>query len=155
MTSKDKLIQMINNLNDDGINAILFLIEDFDKLERYNINTTPERLEDLQQIREQRDAEIKAEREKASFERAVAKYDRQKAFKASLTGKEKKFFEVVERVNPGTRYCMDYWELILLGKTYNNSLLDGCYDIFRYGFLKGQRAEKARQKRLREKARAC
>lgn len=150
MTNKDRLDQMINNLNENGINTLLYLFGDFDKIERYNINTTPERIAELQQIEKQRDEQEKAnreaEREKASFERAQAEYRRQEEFKASLTGKEKRFFEVVDGIKPGG-YCMNYSEMMLLADAYNNNLIDGSYDIFKYGFLKGQRSERAKRKR--------
>lgn len=153
MTNKDTLIQMINNLNEDGIELLFKIIGDFDSVEKYNKNTTPERIAELQQIEEQRDehekANREAEREKASFERAQAEYRRQEEFKASLTGKEKRFFEVIDSVKSTnwSRYCLDYWELMLLVDVYNNNLINGSFDIFRYGFLKGQRAEKARMRK--------
>jgi hypothetical protein len=145
MTNKDRLIEMIENLNESGIDLLLYLFGDMDKKERYNKNTTSKRIVELQQIEkqleEQRKSQFEEERKRVSFEMAQTEYRRQKEFKASLTGKEKRFFEVIEGVNPGSRYCMNYWEMCLLADVYNNSLLDGNYDIFRYGFLKGQRAE--------------
>lgn len=155
MTNKDQLLQVINNLNEIGINSLLYLFGNFDKIELYNINTTPERIAELQQIdkqkEEQRKAQYEEDRERASFERAQAEYKRQTEFKAALTGREKKFFELIESVKPKTCYCLDYWEMILLADAYNNNLINGCYDIFRYGFLKGQRAEKNRRKRAQAK----
>jgi hypothetical protein len=153
MTNKDKLIQMINNLNENGVNSLYNLFGEFDKIERYNINTTLERIAELQQIEkqkaEQEKAERKAEREKASCERASAEYIRQKEYIASLTGKEKRFFEVIESIKSTnwSRYCFDTWELMLLADAYDNNLINGGLDIFRYGFMKGQRSEKNRRKR--------
>jgi hypothetical protein len=37
---------------------------------------------------------------------------------------------------------------MLISNAYKNDLFGGSYDIFRYGFLKGQRAEKARRKKV-------
>lgn len=151
MTNKDILLKMIENLNEEGSSTLVYLFGDMDKNERYNVSTTPERLAELQQIREQKDELEKeqhgADLEKESYERARAEYDRRKAFKAALIGKEKRLFDLVNGVTDCGRYCMEYWEMILFADAYNNNLLNGSYDIFRYGFLKGQRAEKNRRKR--------
>lgn len=158
MTNKDRLLQMIDNLNEDGIELISKCFKDMDKSERYNINTTPERLEELQQIQlqkdKQREEQLETDNWKASYERAQERYRIMKEKKTSLTGKEKRLFEVIESVDTGY-YYMETWELLLLSDIYDNNLINGSIDLFNYGFLKGQRAEKARQKRLREKARAC
>lgn len=157
MTNKDKLIQMINNLNENGIDLITRLFSDMDKNEKYNKFTTPEKLAELLEIEkqkeEQRKEQLKADREKTSLERARAEYKRQEEFKASLTGKEKRLLEIIKSVQPGY-YSMEFWELMLLSDIYNKNLINGSTDLFNYGFLKGQRAEKARQKRIREKAKA-
>ena len=162
MTNKEKLIEMINNLNENGIELILKCFNGMNENEKYNINTTTERLAELQRIEEQKKEQKKeqekaiqeAEREKASRERARANRERMKAIKASLTGKEKKLIEAISKVKPGN-YDMYTNEVMLFADIHNNNLINGSTDIFNYGFLKGQRAEKARQKGLREKARAC
>lgn len=46
-------------------------------------------------------------------------------------------------------------DVMLFADIHNNNLINGSTDLFNYGFLKGQRAERARLKGLREKARAC
>lgn len=158
MTSKEKLIEMINNLNENGIELILKCFNGMNENEKYNINTTTERLAELQRIEEQKEEQEKAiqeaEREKALRERARANRERMKAIKASLTGKEKKLIEAISKVKPGN-YDMYTNEVMIFADIHNNNLINGSTDLFNYGFLKGQRAEKARQKRLREKARAC
>jgi hypothetical protein len=40
-------------------------------------------------------------------------------------------------------------EVMIFADIHNNNLINGSTDIFKYGFLKGQRAEKSRQKGLR------
>ena len=158
MTNKEKLIEMINNLNENGIELILKCFEHMDKNEKYNINTNVERLAELQRIEkqkaEQKKAIHEAEKEKALRERARENRERMKDTKASLTGKEKKLIETINKVKPGS-YNMYSHEVMLFADIHNNNLINGSTDIFNYGFLKGQRAEKARQKELREKARAC
>ena len=158
MTSKEKLIEMINNLNENGIELILKCFIGINENEKYNINTTTERLEELQRVEEQKAEQEKAiqeaEIEQERIERAKANRERMKAIKASLTGKEKNLIEEISKVKPGS-YDMYTNEVMLFADIHNNNLINGSTDIFNYGFLKGQRAEKARQKRLREKARAC
>ena len=44
MTNKDKLIEMINNLNENGIELILKCFNGINENEKYNINTNVERL---------------------------------------------------------------------------------------------------------------
>ena len=45
MTNKDKLIEMINNLNENGIELILKCFNGINENEKYNINTNVERLQ--------------------------------------------------------------------------------------------------------------
>lgn len=144
MTNREQLIQMINNLNENGIDLLLYFFGDMDKKERYNINTTPERVAELKQMEEQEKAEREAERERAS----LGKCRQEEEFKASLTGKEKRFFETIDSIKPGTRYALCLWELELLSRAYNNSLFEGGYDAFKYGFLKGQKFEINRRKAI-------
>lgn len=156
MTNREKLIQMINNLNVNGINLLVNLFGDLDHIEKYNKDTTPERLAELQLIEKQKEefenAEREANKKKAAYERVRAEQKRQEEYKSSLTGREKRFFEVIENVKSTdwSRYSFELWELMLLADVYNNNLIDGSNDIFCYGFMKGQRAEKNRRK-----VRAC
>lgn len=158
MTNKEKLIEMINNLNENGIELMLKCFNGMNENEKYNINTTTERLTEIQRIEKQKKEQEKAireaEREKVLRERARENRERMKDIKASLTGKEKKLIEAISKVNPGN-YNMYSNELMIFADIHNNNLLNGSIDIFNYGFLKGQRAEKAIQKRLREKVRVC
>lgn len=158
MTNKEKLIEMINNLNENGIELMLKCFNGINENEKYNINTTTERLAEIQRIEKQKEEQEKAIREaeieKALRERARANRERATAIRDSLTGRDKRLIETVEKVKPGD-YNMYSHELMIFADIHNNNLINGSTDIFNYGFLKGQRAEKARQKRLREKARAC
>lgn len=44
-------------------------------------------------------------------------------------------------------YCLHYSELIWLAEQCKNNFINGSYILFKIGFLKGQRAEKAKQKK--------
>lgn len=66
--------------------------------------------------------------------------------KEKLTGRDKKMMELIETVDSG-RYCIGVYEVMLLADIYDNNMIDASYDLFRYGFLKGQMALKAELKR--------
>ncbi|MGI6721052.1 MAG: hypothetical protein ACOX4I_00625 [Anaerovoracaceae bacterium] len=66
--------------------------------------------------------------------------------KAALTGRAKKMLENIEKTDTG-RYCMTVSEVRALAEVYNNNMINASYDLFRYGFLKGQRAMRAELKR--------
>lgn len=66
--------------------------------------------------------------------------------KEKLTGRDKKLLELIETVEPD-RYCIGGYEVMLLADIYDNNMINASYDLFRYGFLKGQRAMKAELKR--------
>lgn len=160
MTNRERMENMLNNLNEEGLNLVLKTFEGMDKLEKYNISTSNERVEELKRIEAQKeDQELKQweeERKKERYERAKAEYAMRKERKAALIGKEKRFFEVIENVKVESRYTMKYWEMVLLAETYNHNLINGSYDIFRYGYLKGQRAEIAKRKQINKKGkRGC
>ena len=146
MTNKDKLIQMIENLNEDGINLIVGLFHDADKVEEYNKFTTPERIAELKQIKKQKEDKRKVEEE-------IRRIEEEKIDQEFLNS-HSTFLRNIENTEPG-RYCLTYGEMQALYVKSQGSLFDIAYDGFRAGFLKGQRAEKARQKRLREGAKAC
>lgn len=132
MADKEKLLQLIDNFNDSGLDMIMKFVQMFDGVEEYNIHTTPERLEELKQIEEQK----------------KISYEGQQSFKESLTRKEEHLFKVLNNVKIDSRYAMKMWELRLLVDTYNNNLIDGSLDIFCYGYIKGQRTERARRKKV-------
>jgi len=58
---------------------------------------------------------------------------------------------VIENVTCEDRYTLKYWQLILLSKVYNNNLINGCSDIFRYGFINGQKSERAKYRKRNKK----
>lgn len=61
-----------------------------------------------------------------------------------------KTIEAAEKVDVGN-YDLRLNEIIALAKMYNNNFINGSFTLFRIGFLKGQRAEKARQKKKQMK----
>lgn len=153
MTNKDILIKMIDNLNENGINLMIALFQGMDENEKYNRFTTLERLSELQQIEKQEEEKQKAEAEAKRIEAERKRIEEEKEIQ-ELLNKHSRFLCNIKTTKPG-----NYW--LTNGET--NAIYYSCKgssygilcDSFRAGFLKGQRAEKARQKGLREKARAC
>lgn len=155
MTNRERMENMLNNLNEEGLNLVLKTFEGMDKLEKYNISTSNERVEELKRIEAQKEEQELKQREEESkkehYERANAVWKMQKKRKASLTGKDKKIIESIESLSINKYYQLSGDEMALFYNLYDNSLLSGCYDIFRYGYLKGQRAERAKRKQMNKK----
>lgn len=146
MTNKDQLIKMINNLNQNGLNLLAYALGDMDKNEKYNKFTTPERLAELQQIEKQEEKKLKAE---AEAKRIAEEYETEE-----LLNKNSGFIKNLEATKSGN-YGLTHKELEVIYLRNKGDWFGVSLDGFRAGFLRGQRAEKTRQKRLREKARAC
>lgn len=152
MENREKLCELIENLNESGLEFIMTLLQRMDESEEYNKNTTPERIEELKQMEVQerirREERREKERERIAYEEAIEEYNRQREYKKSLTGREKHLFDVLDNVKIDTRYHMSFWEVKLFSEMYNNNLFNGMLDVFRYGYIKGQRYECARRKKV-------
>ena len=150
---EEDFINVIRNSNEGGLRFLTAAFEAIGSMERYNKNTSPERLEELQRIEKEqgelRQAQFKADRESAYREASKAEYERQIEFIASLTGREKRFFEIVDGIKIGRSLGLAHWQLRLLVEAFDNNLIDGSFKIYKYGFLHGQQAEKKRQKKVR------
>ena len=57
-----------------------------------------------------------------------------------------KLLHDARKIEPGN-YCLYSTEVIYLADLHDNNFVNGSYDMFRIGFLKGQRAEQARQRK--------
>lgn len=86
------------------------------------------------------------EQERVDYERARRVYEETKARRESLEGKDKKLFELLEGVDIGN-YSPSCSEIMVIASVYDNNAINSCMSFFRLGFVKGQRAEKARQKK--------
>ena len=58
--------------------------------------------------------------------------------------------EKAEAVDCGN-YYLRCSEIIELAERYQNNFINGSYILFKIGFLKGVRSEKAKQKKVRKK----
>lgn len=120
-----KLDTVICNLNDDGLALMYYFIGDMHEIEKYNINTSSDRLEEME-----------------------AEERKKKAAISSLTGKERKFWDKIEKVCKMdiSRYTMKTWQTMLLAKIYNNNYLDASYKTFCFGFHQGLKYAENRMK---------
>jgi hypothetical protein len=143
---EEDFVNIIRNTNENGLRFLTAAFKAVDGMERYKKDTTPERLAELQRIakeqEEQRQAQFKTERENAYLEASKAEYKRQKEYLASLTGREKRFFEIIDGVKIERSLGLAPWQLRLLIEAFDNSLVDGSFEIYKYGYLHGQEAEK-------------
>ncbi len=84
------------------------------------------------------------------YERAHEAYLETKKRRELLEGEDKKLFELIENIDIGN-YCIKCSEASVIAQVYNNNAINSCMHFFRLGFLKGQRAEKARQRKEKQK----
>ena len=81
-----------------------------------------------------------------TIEQSRQEYSELKSRVQALEGNEKKLFEDISQVSTG-RYCVKWDEVMLLENVYGNNKTDMALAFFRLGFLRGQSAEKARQRK--------
>jgi len=141
MTDREILDNMLNNLNSDGMRDLIFLFEGLDRMEKYNINTTPERLEKLKQ----KDLEEEAKYQEELIQQK-AKQDKKETERQRILTNNKKFLDLVDSINPG-RYAMSMDEMQALYASKYHDTFRLIYNSFKAGFLKGQKAERARCRR--------
>lgn len=80
------------------------------------------------------------------FQRACEMYQETQRRKQELPEKDKRLFERLDQLDIG-RYSVSFHTLVMIAKAYDNNAINSFDTIFKLGFLKGQRAEKARQKK--------
>lgn len=83
--------------------------------------------------------------EKIRYERARHQFDEIQRKKAALTGKDAKLMEQIEAVDVGS-YSVKCSVVKMLADIYDNNFVNAFFDMFRLGFMKGQRAERNRNK---------
>lgn len=138
-----ELDTVIQNLNDEGLTFMYKIVGGMHEIEKYNINTAPEQVLQIKQW-ERKLAVLKyAEREEKKHEEYMQRMreeieDRKKMI-ASLTGKEKVFWDKIEKVKKMNihHYVMSSWQTELIAKIYKNNYLNASYETFCYGFHQG------------------
>lgn len=143
-----KLDTVICNLNDDGLALMYYFIGDMHEIEKYNINTSSDRLEEIKLLEKRQDAKEEEVKQKRKLEEMEAEERKKKAAISSLTGKERKFWDKIEKVCKMdiSQYDMKAWQVMLLAKIYNNNYLDASYETFCFGFHQGLKYAENRMK---------
>lgn len=86
------------------------------------------------------------EQQRLQYQKACETYQETQRRKNELPEKDKRLFEQLDQLEIG-RYAVSYHTLVMIAEVYDNNAMNSSDTIFRLGFLKGQRAEKARQKK--------
>lgn len=144
----EKLNTVISNLNDDGLALMYYSIGDMHEIEKYNINTSSDRLEEIKLLEKRQDAKEEEVKQKRKLEEMEAEERKKKAAISSLTGKERKFWDKIEKVCKMdiSRYTMKAWQAMLLAEIYNNNYLDASCETFCFGFHQGLKYAENRMK---------
>lgn len=87
-----------------------------------------------------------SEQERLQYQMAQEVFFEAQRRKSELPEKDKRLFEQLEKVKIG-RYDVAYSVVLMIAEAYQNNAIDAFNTIFTLGFMKGQRAEKARQKK--------
>ena len=156
--AEEQILKTISNMNSYGLEIVCRIIERMDTIDAYNINTTPERVTESRELREQEEAERKTQEEelqvKYLMERMKLQIDRRNAAIASLTGKEKKFWEKIEKVQSMDigRYEMYTWQIKLISNLHSNNYIEASHAQFSYGFHQGMQYTKNKARKCHRKA---
>lgn len=86
-----------------------------------------------------------SEQERLQYQRAQEVFFETQRRKSELPEKDKRLFEQLEKVKIG-RYNVTCSTAMMIVEVYQNNAINAFNTIFTLGFMKGQRAEKARQK---------
>lgn len=84
--------------------------------------------------------------EKSQYQSAQEVFWETQKRKDELPEKYKKLFKQLERIKIG-RYDTSYSVMMTIAEVYQNNALNAFSTIFRLGFMKGQRAERAKMKK--------
>lgn len=144
----EKLNTVISNLNEDGLALVYYFIGDMHEIKKYNINTSSDRLEEIKLLEKRQNAKEEEAEQKRKFEEMEAEEKRREAAISSLTGKERKFWDKIEKVYKMdiSQYTMEIWQAMLLAEIYNNNYLDASYETFCFGFHQGLKYAENRMK---------
>lgn len=87
-----------------------------------------------------------SEQEKLQYQREQEGFSETQRRISELPEKDKRLFEQLRKVKLG-RYDVTCSVVLMIAKVYQNNAINAFDTIFTLGFMKGQRAEKAKQKR--------
>lgn len=87
-----------------------------------------------------------SEQERLQYQRAQEVFFETQRRKDEFPEKDKRLFEQLKNVKVG-RYDVTCPIVLMIAEVYQNNAINAFGTIFKLGFMKGQRAEKARQKK--------
>lgn len=134
----NKWIEELQNINLEGLELITKLCGGISEMEKYNINTTPERIEEIKAIEAQQKAEERAKREQEQAE-------------------ERRKRPFIYNLNPTMRLlgrqCIvttfnkykDMYSEVLEAHPHEGTF-DICIDMFSLGIICGKRIDRQRRK---------
>ncbi len=130
-----KLEHTIHNVNEQGLELIMCAIGNFEEIEKYNINTTKERLEQIKAEEEQEEAERQAKRE-------AERRNKPNPYEVNETMKMLEHqcpFEIIGK--QGFKEINNILEANPYTATQETAI-----NLFTLGYIYGKRAERARRK---------
>lgn len=144
----EKLNTVISNLNEDGLALMHYFIGDMHENEKYNVNTSTDRLKEIKLLEKRQEAEEEKAEQKRKFEEMEAEEKRKKAAISSLSGKERKFWDKIEKVKKMdiSRYTMKFWQVMLLAEIHSNNYCEASSEAFYFGFYQGLKYAEKRMK---------
>lgn len=158
-----QIMKTVSGMNDYGLEMVSRWTEGLDKKELLNVNTTPDRVLEILDAREQaRRAEAarmeqenaeKQAREHEQFMKAMYERVRNRENRiSSLEGRERVFWNKINKVRKMdlSRYSMYNWQDILIAELYDNNCIDASYSIFCYGFYQGMQYMKNQARKQKQ-----
>lgn len=137
-----KTIEMLNDLNDEGVLKAFSMVEYVGFVERYQAATSPERLAELQAEREAA-AKKHQDAKDAELKQKMAEYQ-------AFLDENEAFFKKLDKVH-AKKYGAKFGDVERIYRKAcrpdgSFAVFEMIYDAFRFGFLKGVRSERARKK---------
>lgn len=129
-----KWVEELNNTNNEGLELLTKLFGGISQNERYNINTTPERIKELKATKAQQEAEEK-EKERQEYMNSPSPYSLNPTMK--LLGYQYIFGHI-------DRYRNMYDEVMQAHP--HEGTYDICIDMFSLGIICGKRMDRERRK---------
>lgn len=133
-----KLIDEIQNTNLEGLELMTKLFGGISNIEKYNINTTAERIEEIKALEAQQEAEKKAKREQ---EQAEERRNRPNPYTLNPTMKLLGQQCIMTHFDK----FRDMYREVIKAHPYEGTF-DICIDMFSLGIICGKRIDRQRRK---------
>jgi len=136
MSCREKLDNILDELNEDILKKIALMLEDMPSMEKYNKNTLPERIEELKELERK-----KVEEERQERENRIAN---KQAEEQVLKERYRQEFKIIGRT---LWSASDNLDLLKAIDFLNDTSYWKIIKAFEWGIIQGKRAERARRKR--------